>query len=295
MLDSMLATLGEALASLVSTVQTVFGALEADVRTFVVDELPKILVALAILVVANYLGQRAARLAEGALRRSKADAQVTRLLATLTRWAVLGAGAVVALGLFTDVSSLVTTLGLVGFAVTFAFQDVLKNLVSGIIIMVQHPFKVGDSVSLDGFDGTVVAISSRSTEIACFDGRLVLIPNGNTIGNAIINFTRSPQRRIDLPLRLNYASDVESLRSTIVTALEGVPGYLAEPAPRVVFDALGELSLGLTVYFWVDMSLLDSTLTARDRGMVLIARALSEKGVPMPVPVQSLGAQVNRQ
>jgi small conductance mechanosensitive channel len=223
---------------------------------------------------------------ERALRRSKADPGVTALLMNLTRWAILGTGIVFALGLFFNVTSLITALGLAGFAVTFAFQDVLKNLVSGIIILIQHPFNVGESVSLAGFEGTVVAISTRSTEIQCFDGRLVLIPNGNSIGNPIINYSRSPQRRIELPMRLNYASDLETIRATILEAVKGVPGYLAVPETLVVFDTVGEFSLGLTVYLWINMNLAGTTLIPRDRAMDLMTRALSEKGIAMPVPVE---------
>ena len=169
------------------------------IQNFIVTYLPKLIVAVIIVIVASYLAQKGGRLVERALTRSKADPGVTALLTNLTRWAILGTGIVFALGLFFNVTSLIAALGLVGFAVSFAFQDVLKNLVAGIIILIQHPFNVGESVSLDGFEGTVIAISTRSTEIQCFDGRLVLIPNGNSIGNPIINYSRSPQRRIELP------------------------------------------------------------------------------------------------
>lgn len=294
MLDSLIATLTAFFASLVSILQTFLGGLASGITTFIVEELPKVLAAVVILVLANYISRKASRLVEQALGRSKAEVQVTKLLANMARWSVIAVGLVASLSLFTDVSSLIATLGLVGFAVTFAFQDVLKNLVSGIIIMIQHPFKVGESVSLDGFEGTVVAVSSRSTEIACFDGRLVLVPNGNSIGNAIINYSRSPQRRVELPMRLAYDSDLETIRASILKAIQGVPGYLEKPAPMVIFDSFGELSLGLTVYFWVDMRVLDSLLTARDRGMQLIAQALSERGVAMPVHVQSRVVQASQ-
>jgi small conductance mechanosensitive channel len=294
MLDSLIATLTAFFTSFVSVVQIMLSGLAASLTAFLVEELPKILAAVVILGLANYLSRKVSRLVERTLGRSKAEAQVTKLLANLARWAVIAVGLVASLSLFTDVSSLIATLGLVGFAVTFAFQDVLANLVSGIIIMVQHPFKVGESVSLNGFEGTVVAVSSRSTEIACFDGRLVLVPNGNSIGNAIINYSRSPTRRVELPMRLTYESDLETIRAAILEAIQGVPGYLKEPAPMVIFDSFGELSLGLTVYFWVDMSKLDGLLTAKDRGMQLIARALSERGVSMPVHVQSRVMQVSQ-
>ena len=268
------------------TLTDVFNKIWEAIQNFIVVYLPKLIIAVIIVIVASYLARKAEQLVDHALRRSKADPGVTSLLKNLTHWAIVGSGVVLALGLFVDVTALLAALGLVGFAVTFAFQDVLKNLVAGIIILIQHPFNVGESVSLDGFEGTVVAISTRSTEIQCFDGRLVLIPNGNSIGNPIINYSRSPQRRIELPMRLNYASDLETIRTTILEAVKEVPGYLAVPEPLVVFDTVGEFSLGLTVYLWINMNVVGTTLIPRDRAMALMTRALSEKGIAMPIPVE---------
>ncbi len=264
------------------------------IQNFIVTYLPKLIVAVIIVIVASYIAQKGERLVDRALRRSKADPGVTTLLANLTRWAIIGGGVVVALGLFVDVTALLAALGLVGFAVSFAFQDVLKNLVAGIIILVQHPFNVGESVSLDGFEGTVVAISTRSTEIQCFDGRLVLIPNGNSIGNPIINYSRSPQRRLELPMRLTYAADPEIIRSTILEAVKEVPGYMEEPPAMVVFNAANELSVGLTVYFWIDLNTGGMIFASKDRAMVLITRALSENGIAMPVMMQSAATQAGQ-
>ena len=268
------------------TLTDVFNKIWEAIQNFIVAYLPKLILAVIIVIVASFLARKAEQLVDHALRRSKADPGVTSLLKNLTRWTIVGSGVVFALGLFVDVTALLAALGLAGFAVTFAFQDVLKNLVAGIIILIQHPFNVGESVSLDGFEGTVVAISTRSTEIQCFDGRLVLIPNGNSIGNPIINYSRSPQRRIELPMRLNYASDLETIRTTILEAVKEVPGYLAVPEPLVVFDTVGEFSLGLTVYLWINMNVVGTTLIPRDRAMALMTRALSEKGIAMPVPVE---------
>jgi len=271
---------------IISTLQSVVNSLLADIRTFIESYLPKLIVAAIIMMVASYLARLAGQLVKRALTRRKADAGVTTLLVNLTRWSIIGAGLFFSVSLFTNVSSLLTALGLVGFAVSFAFQDVLKNLVAGIIILIQHPFNVGEAVFLNGYEGTVVAISSRMTEIESFDGRFVMVPNANSISNPIINYTRSPQRRIELPLRLAYETDLKTLRDTIVAAVREVPGYLDLPSPMIILDTAGELSLGLTVYFWVDVNVLGSALFAKDRGYEVITKALLEKGISMPVSVE---------
>jgi small conductance mechanosensitive channel len=279
---------------IISTLQSVVNSLLADIMTFIESYLPKLIVAVIIMVVASYLARMAGQLVKRALTRRKADAGVTTLLVNLTRWSIIGTGLFFSVSLFTNVSSLLTALGLVGFAVSFAFQDVLKNLVAGIIILIQHPFNVGEAVFLNGYEGTVVAISSRMTEIESFDGRFVMVPNANSISNPIINYTRSPQRRIELPMRLAYETDLKTLRDTIVAAVREVPGYLDLPSPMIIFDTAGELSLGLTVYFWVDVNVLGSALFAKDRGYEVITKALLEKGISMPVPVQSMVMQAGQ-
>jgi small conductance mechanosensitive channel len=278
---------------IISTLQSVVNSLLAAIKTFIETDLPKLVVAAIIMIVASYLARLASQLVKRALNRRKADAGVTTLLVNLTRWSIIGTGLFISVSLFTNVSSLLTALGLVGFAVSFAFQDVLKNLVAGIIILVQHPFNVGESVFLDGFEGTVVAISSRMTEIESFDGRFVMVPNANSISNPIINYTRSPQRRIELPLRLAYETDLKTLRDTILAAVKDVPGYLELPSPMIIFDTAGELSLGLTVYFWADVNVLGSALFAKDRGYELVTKALLEKGIAMPVSIQSVSVLSN--
>jgi small conductance mechanosensitive channel len=273
---------------LISFLSTLWTNLKADLVTFFQDYLPKMIVAVLIMIAASFLARYAVSLVEKALKKSKADKSVTILLKNLTRWTILGAGFVVALGLFVNVSTLMTTLGLATFAITFAFQDVLKNLVSGIIILIQHPFNVGESVNIAGFEGNVVSIATRMTEMECFDGRFVAIPNGNAISQPIINYSRSPKRRAELPIRLPYGTEMSILRDSILPAVAEVPGYLADPAPMVNLDVMDELSIGLTVYFWVDINVLGSMLLIKDKGIEVITRALIDKGIAMPVPVQSI-------
>jgi small conductance mechanosensitive channel len=273
---------------LISLLESVWTKFTTGVATFFEEYLPKIIVAVLIMVAASILARYAVSLVEKALKKSKADKSVTILLKNLTRWTVLGVGIFISIGLFVDVSTLMTTLGLATFAVTFAFQDVLKNLVSGIIILVQHPFNVGESVNISGFEGVVVSIATRMTEMECFDGRFVAIPNGNAISQPIINYTRSPNRRAELPIRLPYGTEMSILRDAILPAVAEVPGYLADPTPMVNLDVMDELSIGLTVYFWVDINVLGSMLLVKDKGIEVITRALIDKGIAMPVPVQSI-------
>jgi small-conductance mechanosensitive channel len=256
--------------------------------TFIQDYLPKIIVAVLIMVAASFLARYAESLVDKALKRSKADKSVIILLKNLTRWAVLGVGIFISLSLFVDVSSLMTTLGLATFAITFAFQDVLKNLVSGIIILIQHPFNVGEAVNLAGFEGNVVSITTRMTEMECFDGKSVAIPNGSAINQPIINFTRSPKRRAELPMKFSYDINIAKVRELITSTVRFVPGYLEDPAPMVTLENADAISLWLTVYYWVDMTIAESMLKVKDIGYETITKALAENGIEIPVSINRL-------
>jgi small conductance mechanosensitive channel len=254
---------------IISFLESLWTNFKADLVTFFQDYLPKIILAVLIMVAASFLANYAVSLVDKALKRSKADKSVSILLKNLTRWAVLGVGMFISISLFVNVSSLMTTLGLATFAITFAFQDVLKNLVSGIIILIQHPFNVGEAVNIAGFEGTVVSIATRMTEMECFDGRFVSIPNGNAISQPIINFSRSPKRRAESAVKMG-------------------PGYLEDPEPLVTLDVADAISLGLTVYFWVDMSIAGSMLLVKDKGYETITKALVENGIEIPVSINRL-------
>ncbi len=101
-------------------------------------------------------------------------------------------------------TAFLTGLGILGFTVGFALQDVMKNFAAGVLLLLQKPFRVGESISVAGFDGTVTAIDLRSTEIRTFDGRIVILPNADVLNHAIVNFTRSAHRRIELPVSVAY-------------------------------------------------------------------------------------------
>lgn len=271
-----------------SILQSLWTTFKANFKIFLEEDLPKLIVATLIMIAATLLSRYAVSLVDKALKRSKADKGVSILLKNLTRWTVIGTGIFISISLFVNVSSLITTLGLATFAITFAFQDVLKNLVSGIIILVQHPFNVGESVNISGFEGVVVSITTRMTEMECFDGRFVAIPNGNAISQPIINYSRSPKRRAELPMKFSYDINIARVRDLITTAVKMVPGYLDDPAPMVTLDNADAISLWLTVYYWVDMTIAESMLKVKDTGYETITKALVENGIEIPVTINRL-------
>jgi small conductance mechanosensitive channel len=217
------------------------------------DFLPRLALAILVFAIAYVLSIWTNRLIKRALERRKADRQLIVLLEILTRTGILALGLVAALeqiapGRF---GSLIAGLGIAGLTIGFALQDVAKNFVAGILLLLQKPFEIGEAIEVGGYGGIVVDISLRSTELQTWDGRDVLIPNGDVFVSAIVNFSRAVMRRIELSLPIPYDADLDSVTRTGLKTLAGLPGALNRPAPQLAFTAFGDRAVRLTAYFWI--------------------------------------------
>lgn len=249
------------------------------------NSIPTILSAVLILVVSYYGGVLLSRLLRRVLERQNADAGVTHLLTKTLKWTIIILGVITALQKFFNVTAFLAGLGILGFTIGFALQNIMQNFVSGVILLVQRPFRVGNSVSIAGHDGTVLKIGLRTTEMKTLDGRIVFLPNADVLSQPIINYTRADMRRIELPVGVSYDSDPEMVRRIILGELKHVKGYVDVPEPFVVFHTFGASSIDLTVYFWEDTAIA-SPLAAKDEALTRIKKAFEKKNIEIPYPIQ---------
>ncbi len=223
------------------------------------------------------------------LHSRRIASSIAGLLAHTVYWTIVMVGLVMALQRFFDVTAFLAGLGLLGFTVGFALQDVMKNFAAGIILLLQQPFRVGEAISVAGFDGTILAIDLRATEMSTFDGRIVSIPNGTVLTNPITNYSRALRRRVEIPLQVSPRADLERTRHIVLDAIQHTPGVVADPAPSVILEQLGDSSLNLTGSFWVDVSKQNPDM-ARDKALSRIevdlhrsnGGATSPSGDPSP-------------
>lgn len=153
------------------------------------------------------------------MTRNKA---VINLLRTITFVLVLAVGLFVSLGVLQlekTVTSILAGAGVIGLALGFAFQEIASNFVSGIFIAFQGPYQIGDIVKIDSFFGEVSKISLRTTSILTFEGLEVLIPNKDMFTKPFINYTKSPDRRLDLSVSVSYGDDLDLVERVIKKAL----------------------------------------------------------------------------
>ncbi len=258
-----------------------------DVQTALAAFLPKLGLAILIFIVSLYLSGLVSKLVRKAMERRQPAHGAGKLLEDLTRWGILVFGTITALQQFADVTAFLAGLGILGFTVGFALQDVMKNFAAGVLLLLQQPFRVGDSISVQGFDGAVLAIDLRSTELVTVDGRTVILPNADVLNHAIVNYTRSVRRRIDLPVSVAYGSDLNLVRETILAAVAGVPGVLPDPAPVAMFQLFSATAIDLILFFWVDTSQAGIP-DARNAAIQGIKQALEAQGIEIPYPAQKM-------
>ncbi|MDX9993457.1 MAG: mechanosensitive ion channel [Anaerolineales bacterium] len=253
----------------------------------VLDFLPRLGLAVIIFFIGLYLSKIISRIVRRGLERREPSPAATDLVVDLTRWGILVLGIVMAFQQFVDVTAFLAGLGIIGFTIGFALQDVMKNFASGVILLAQQPFRVGDSVEVGDYEGTVQAIDLRSTEIKTFDGLIAILPNADVLNHAIVNYTRSLQRRIEVVIGVAYGTDLKLAREITLEAIRAIPGYLEEPAALVGFNAFGESSIHMSVLVWFDTAEA-GPVKARDAAIEAIKAAFDANKIDIPFPIRTV-------
>ncbi len=246
-----------------------------------------VLIALVIFVIALYLARILSSIVRKMLDHRKIPLGVVQLFSQLTYWTVIVAGVILALQRFFNVIPFVAGLGIVGLTVGLALQDVMKNFVAGLMILIQRPFLVGETIGVRGFDGTITAIDLRSTEMRASDGRVVILPNADVLANPIINYSRTSQRQAELSLSLPLTSDPETVKKILMDAGRDIEGFLYKPEPSVVFVNLTDSAMQVNINFWVDVKKNDVS-RVKEAVLFKIKSAFSEEGIEIPHPVQAV-------
>ena len=247
---------------------------------------PTLIIDLLVMLVAFVLAAWLRRLTRRGLEKRKAAPEVILLLEQVVYWSILSLGVIVALQrLGVNPTALFAGLGALGFTIGFALQDVGKNLIAGILLLIQRPFQIGDVIEVVGFTGAIKTITLRATEMTALDGRQVWIPNGDIYINPITNFTQPVRRRIEITLGVTKNSNLEAVRQAALAIVPSLPGLLTDPAPAVFFQLLGSNTVDMVLYFWIDTAKTDPA-TAKDAGLVALKTAFDKAGIEIPYPTQ---------
>lgn len=214
--------------------------------------LPMLIIALIVLVLGIIVSRILSKLICKTMKRSSMDNVARSFLVSVIRIVLYTIVVIMALSVLkVPMSSIITILGAAGLAASLALQNCLTNLCGGFIILFSKPFSAGDTVELDSTVGKVEAIGVLYTKLSTFDGKIILIPNGNVTSARLINYTETPTRRVELSFDISYDSDFNLARSLILTYVLESKTFLSNPEPIVRMAAHKESSISIDVLVWV--------------------------------------------
>lgn len=219
----------------------------------IIGWLPKALSAAALLLVFLLLASIVRRTAHAALRRTEMPDATRVIIARFARYIVITFGVLTVLdqaGI--NVTSMVAGLGIAGLAVSFAAQDTIANVISGVTLLLDKPFKQGDWIAIGDLNATVTEIRLRTTVLTTFDNETIVIPNRTLAAERIVNYTLTRRARVKVSVGIAYKENIDTAREILLGLLQGDERVQADPAPAVLVTGLGASSVDLQLRFWVE-------------------------------------------
>ncbi len=186
-----------------------------------------------------------------------------------------------------DIGALIAALGLTSLAVALALKDTIENAITGVLLLIQRPFRVGDVIKVGDVTGTVADVAIRTTNLKTFDGLHVLIPNRHVYNEVITNWTYYPQRRVTLTVGVAYDTDLARAYRVLSDAVASTPGVLADPAPLVTFEGLDESSIRMVFRFWIEWQTTNAADLQTQLTQVIVDVARRE-GINIPVFIRAV-------
>ncbi len=251
--------------------------------------MPNLLLALVVMVLFWFVARGTRDVVLRLLRRISQNPQVNELLAQTFYVVLITAGLFCSLGIIgldRAVTSLLAGAGIVGLALSLAFQGIASNFIAGIYLSVQRPFQTGNLIETNGILGTVEHVSLLWTEIRSPQGQVVLLPNKKVFEDVITNFTTSGKRRVDLKLKVAYEVDLAKARQVASVALSNAP--FRDGDIDVFYQEPGDSAIDLVVGFWIKTTTLADYQAARGAAIERLKIAFDREGMPLPnaKPVQ---------
>jgi small conductance mechanosensitive channel len=264
--------------------------IEEMINAFI-KALPNIAVALVVFLIFYLIGWITRTIVRSLATRSQRPQNLALVLGRLGQMIVVLLGSLIALVIiFPNFSpgELIQLLGIGSIAIGFAFRDIFENFLGGIILLLNEPFRAGDQIKINEYEGTVEEIETRSTSIRTYDNRRVVIPNAKILTNMLTVNTAYPQRRVDYEFGIGYGDDIERAKLLAIEAIREVKGILAKPAPDVIVTGLADSTVNLRARWWIAPPRRGDANDSRDLVLTAIKRKLSANGIDLPFPTQQI-------
>jgi small conductance mechanosensitive channel len=183
---------------------------------------------------------------------------------------------------------LISALGIGSVAIGFAFKDIFQNLLSGILLLLSEPFRIGDQIISGNFEGTVEDIQIRATTIRTYDGRKVVIPNSQLYTSTMTVNTAYSQRRLEFDVGIGYENNIIDAQQVILSVLKAAPTVSKLAEPSVIATALADSSVVLRVRWFIDDGTQTNRVASINEVIILVKEALEEANISIPFPITTL-------
>lgn len=221
-----------------------------DLVNKIIDKIPSIIIAVIMVFVGILLSRFVSKLLVKALKARNVDPSVYNFIRRFASVAIKAAFILSALSMFFNIGSLVTALGAAGVAASLGLQDSVAQFASGIQILLNHPFKNGDFVEVNGIQGNVSDIRFMNTVITTADNKRIIVPNSHITTNHIVNYSAENIRRVDLTYSIGYADDMAKAKNVIRNVAECNDLILKDPEVQVYVGSHESSSINLVARIW---------------------------------------------
>lgn len=255
------------------------------------DFLKDIMIGVVIIVLFYLLGKLIANRIVRRLQEAKGESLLPDMISLINRFSVVGStfvGVSMVLQFIFHVDFL-QIVGFFGLGVSFAFKDLLENLIAGAVIIIQNRFRVGDLIKIGaGIKGKVVEIQTRATILKAVDGSEIIVPNSELMTSPIVTYTTHHTRRIEFIVKVDFDADVQKAKQIILELVQAKPHILKKPSSTVIVKDIGESYMILAVRFWVDPQNKEKSWVSTRSELVLeVKQALEKGGILIPYPLYS--------
>lgn len=271
-----------------------FGEATSAVQKMINDfimRLPYLALAIIVFILFIFLAKGFRSLVQRISERHRRHYSLGVVLGRIAHGTIILVGLLIALVIaipgFTP-GQLVSILGLSSVAIGFAFRDILQNFFAGILLLLSEPFRIGDQIIVNGFEGTVEDIQTRATYLMTYDGRRVVIPNSNLFTNSVTVNTAHEKRRLQYDVGIGYGDDVAKARALMIEAASEVEGTLTEPPPEALVVDLAGSSVNLRLRWWISPPRRSDVVFTTDRVLEAVRNKLTAHGIDLPFPTQQI-------
>lgn len=186
-------------------------------------------------------------------KRLDTDVTVIQVLKEIFKYTIIALAITLILKVWgLDVGPLILSLGIVGIAVGFAARDTLSNFISGMFILAEKSFRVGDTIEISGQRGKIQKMGFRVTTMTTPDNKVITVPNSAFSKTPYLNFTTMDTRRVDLKINISYPLDLEQITPALLKAAGSLSWARSNPKPKILIKELSDVGVKATLSVWTN-------------------------------------------